>query len=483
MQAFSLSPNSGHIVFEMRVKTPGATNSGRVVGPLFRDNSSSGRNLINVGLFGDSFKMGGTKIVENPNLNEWYYFRVIGDLSTKRTYVYWGKSLDEMSFVGDAVQNSAYSPTAETQQLLFQSPESSQTAKFDDVKLYTTTDVYNSGITASNVSLSGTAETGASLKGGYMFEGGSEGGSAYVISQANNANMTDGLKVIASGACESGVDIDYTIPGSAGGKYLRLEVTPKDSSGAAGYTAVSPVFGPIETGVKASEVVLSDGDGDGAAFVGETLTGSYIFEGGVESGTTWDVYSYDHPTNQTGSQLVAQGVYPEPIAYKVAPKDENRSFRLTVIPKTADGEGSAVVSDAVQPAFFFRSGNDAPRFVNSVNAVATDMESGVITGKIKAMPRKLPRGLTVIVTLTNKTTNKIEDLGIGWITSDGTNNYGFVPTPPSSGDWNSQDKDLEPYASVTVPDENPENYIVKMYVWDGTDSMRPALYNVKTLGE
>ncbi|WP_309123173.1 S-layer homology domain-containing protein, partial [Paenibacillus sp.] len=228
--------------------------------------------------------------------------------------------------------------------------------------------------TASNVTVSGTAQVGSQLTGAYDYadaNGDEESGTTYRWLRYDAATGGTGE------AIEGATNPTYTLTQADVGKYIAFEVTPKNAATPTTGAAVESAnrSGPVASAgaaPTASNVTVS-----GTAQVGSQLTGAYDYadaNGDEESGTTYRWLRYDAATGGTGEAIegatsptytLTQADVGKYIAFEVTPKNAatpttgaavesgNRSGPVTVPttpPVTAvgsvDGAGTVTVSAA-----------------------------------------------------------------------------------------------------------------------------------------
>ena len=219
----------------------------------------------------------------------------------------------------------------------------------------------NTAPTATNVTISGTAQVGKVLTGNYTYndaDGDSEGTSTY--------------RWLRNGAPVGGATTrTYTATAADEGTLLRFEVTPVAATGVALGTPVqSAEFGPItapppNTVPSASNVAIA-----GTAQVGKVLTGNYTYGDADADAEGASTYRW----LREGVAIIGATAR----TYTLAAADEGTLIRFEVTPVAATGAspGAAVQSSAVGP---IAPANSAP-VASSVSITGTPQVGQVLTG-------------------------------------------------------------------------------------------------------
>jgi hypothetical protein len=218
----------------------------------------------------------------------------------------------------------------------------------------------NSAPTATNVTISGTAEVGRVLTGNYTYsdaDGDVEGTSSYRW-------LRDGVTITGATARS------YTLVSADQGTMIRFEVTPVAATGASpGAPVQSAAVGPIaasNSAPVATSVIIT-----GTAQVGQVLTGNYTYsdaDGDVEGTSTYRWLRAGAPISGATAR-----------SYMLVAADEGALMSFEVTPRAATGAspGAPVQSPTVGPV----AGTTSDGVVQVRVAASTDdAEEAVDTG-------------------------------------------------------------------------------------------------------
>jgi hypothetical protein len=211
----------------------------------------------------------------------------------------------------------------------------------------------------ADVSISGTAVVGETITGTYTYsdaDGDLEGNSTY--RWLNSAGPITGA-----------TDRTYVLTSIDSGESLRFEVTPVAATGTSPGTPVtSSPFGPVQA--VNSPPVASSVSISGSLFVGEVLSGNYIYSDIDGDAEGQSLYRW----------LTDVGPIPGAAArtYVVAQEDlgANIRFEVTPVAQTGNLVGAAVESAQVGPV---QAPNAAP-VASSVSIAGTAVEGELLTG-------------------------------------------------------------------------------------------------------
>ena len=245
----------------------------------------------------------------------------------------------------------------------------------------------NEAPTASNATISGTAQVGKTVTASYTYsdaENDVEGTSEFQWYQASQADGSD--KQAISGATSK----TYTIQAGDEGKYLFVNVTPKANTGttsgtavtSGGSSAVAPAFNeaPIVSSVKVS----------GMAQIGSSLTASYTYSDAENDAEGTSGFQWYRASQKDGSDKEAiTGATSK--TYTIQAADQEKYLFVEVTPKASVGTetGTIVLSTPArlvyQPGAFFSEYLDAGEGRSALEVYCrSDDSSGMVTGyKIK----------------------------------------------------------------------------------------------------
>ncbi|WP_309123239.1 hypothetical protein, partial [Paenibacillus sp.] len=229
--------------------------------------------------------------------------------------------------------------------------------------------------TASNVTVSGTAQVGSQLTGNYDYadaNGDEESGTTYRWLRYDAATGGTGE------AIEGATSPTYTLTQADVGKYIAFEVTPKNAAapttGAAAESANRS--GPVASAgaaPTASNVTVS-----GTAQVGSQLTGNYDYadaNGDEESGTTYRWLRYDAATGGTG-EAIAGATNP---TYTLTQADVGKYIAFEVTPKNAVAPTTGTAVESANRSGPVASAGAAPTASN-VTVSGTAQVGSQLTG-------------------------------------------------------------------------------------------------------
>jgi hypothetical protein len=250
--------------------------------------------------------------------------------------------------------------------LKFQVTPVSTVATGTSVQSNASTQVQNSGVpTASSVTITGTSTEGQTLTGNYTYgdpNNFAESSSTYHWLESATAS---GTYANITGATSK----TYTLLSSDVGKYIEFRVTPMASvpptTGSAVSSAPTGAIAPSSIPV-ASSVTIS-----GAATVGQTLTGSYVYSdtgGHPEASST---YEWLEASTSLGAYTPINGA--TSLTYVPTSTDAGDYLEFQVTPASTVAVGSAVQSAPTSQV----SGTGA--FITSISAGSIATNSAVIT--------------------------------------------------------------------------------------------------------
>lgn len=203
----------------------------------------------------------------------------------------------------------------------------------------------------SQIKITGEPVAGTILKGSYTYSDENfdeENGSTYQWYYAESADASEWTAAPnGAGVSASGTPIEYIVPAILTGKYLKLGVTPKNSSsalntGAEGYSepigtiTANEVKGKI-TSVQYGGQIVTAANQEGFAVGGKIEIDSYIFvnEAGVMEDAENAQYQWYIGTSSTGEFDPIEGA--DEAYYTPAETDAAKYIRVGIKPASANG--------------------------------------------------------------------------------------------------------------------------------------------------
>ncbi|NOY71739.1 MAG: hypothetical protein GXP14_05085, partial [Gammaproteobacteria bacterium] len=191
--------------------------------------------------------------------------------------------------------------------------------------------ISNSAPTASGVNVSGSAVVGATLTGSYIYNdvnGDTQGASTF--RWLRNGSPIGGATVLT-----------YTLVMADSGQSVSFEVTPVAVAGILTGSAVTSGGLTITNSAPTANSVTITDDNGGGAYLGDTLTGNYIYsdvDGDAENTST---FRWLRNSTPIGSATA--------LTYNLVAADSGRSISFEVTPVAAAGilTGSAVTSSGL----------------------------------------------------------------------------------------------------------------------------------------
>ncbi|WP_165452402.1 S-layer homology domain-containing protein [Paenibacillus thalictri] len=196
---------------------------------------------------------------------------------------------------------------------------------------------------AKNVTISGTATEGQTLTGTYTYEdanGDVENGTTYQWYRSDDVQLTNHTKITGAS------NLTYVLQSEDVGKYISLEITPKNATvpttGAAVESEATTVVVKAPTAPVAKNVTIS-----GATTEGQTVTATYTYEdanGDTENGTTYQWYRSDNAQFTNHAKITGA----TSLTYLLQNEDVGKYISFEVTPKnaTVPTTGTAVESAA-----------------------------------------------------------------------------------------------------------------------------------------
>ena len=381
---FGSNISSGQLVFDVRVKTPPASDAsyhniifdnGAAVG------SAGTTKLMQLWIYKDKLRWYNTTSTTS-NYSDitvlpdtWYYVRaVVADLNGNRNVTLY-TGVDKGNFV-TTTGLTLIDATAVFRKIRFIS--STNTAlSLDDMMLYTG----NNAPTAAPV-LTGTPMVGRMIVGGYTFQdedGNPELGSRYVLWMAGDSGFKVNKEIVQSDNCvASSSVVNYTFQASDVDKYFRLEIFPDDGLYPQAQSVLSNIIGPVYD-IPATKPVATDVLISGAKSDGSVLTGKYTFfdeNGDIEEGSILRWLRFD--SLQGVSNDVYEEIHNASVTYTTKAEDIGKYIVFEVTPRTNIEPGIGETERSVPFGPIFRC---MPPVANEVAIEGTLSVGSSITGK------------------------------------------------------------------------------------------------------
>ncbi len=227
--------------------------------------------------------------------------------------------------------------------------------------------------TTTTPTISGTHNIGDTLTANYTYsdaESDAEAGTTFKWYRSNDASGTGKAQI--SGAASQ----TYMLVAADAGKYISVEVTPKNTNGT-GTAKESTLVGPVDTPPTVSDVTFN-----GIRIIDNTLTGSYTYNDAdgttgdnAESGTTFKWYRSSVSSGSGATEISGA----TSSSYVLTAADVGRYIGFEVTPKNAKATGTAVKSNfqgpiAAKSATITAGGG---RDATKISSTATSLSSAV----------------------------------------------------------------------------------------------------------
>ena len=434
------SQTSGTVITDIRVKFPDDTST-KVVG-FWLDNGNTTYKGPYITFDKSTLRaMNGassTNLKYSLTPSNWYYIRVctyMDGTNAKKFDVYYGTTLAELNNATNKVATnfSFNSSSCNAVSRLVFNPGSDSPANFDDIRIYQ----YTNNPTAT-ATLSGISRVGQTLMGTYTYfspTSSLENQTDWALIKADDIGFATNKVIVQSGKSNdfSTFTTSYKLTEADMSKYFRLEIIPKDLSGAMGTKINSEFIGAVlSANYENSKPTAQTVKISGTAYASQYLSGSYIYydiDNDLEEGTTFEWLRSDSANGQYVPIVGETGK-----TYMTTSQDVNKYIKFRVTPRSNKDPkvGDPTESDSFGPVTTQRSINlfDFSN-ANSMNLVKT----------LDAVAEKINNSFVRI-------------------TTPGTSGWNIVDFLPSSGEWS-----LNTYSQVQFNLYNSGTTSVKANCW------------------